>query len=379
MGEFNIYKEYENKIYNIKDFSVLKQEEIDDLFNNLLSVLPNNGKLYRYRNINNNTIDELTNKYLWHSTADKLNDHTDGAFLINVEDEMRQILNYLSIPKNLKSFIKWLILRESKFCKNLRPETIDECYGYITCTKKIQSIKYDKLVRDKKATKQQVEELKSIFYNYAIDYKKAAELLITKFYEVGNILQGRIRICSLTTDYKQDSMWAYYTNNQGICVEYDFNKIPLEHKKKICFDLLKVKYGTRKRFSYVKFLKLLIESGKDIENTYQKFIVEQLGVKSEGWKSENEWRLITSTTNCKDGKVYYDIISGIYIDYSIINRKKTKEIIRIAKANNWKIYYRYYNELQSKYVYSDIKEIRKIIKDNKRWINPQKILNSMEK
>lgn len=377
MGKFNVYKEYENKIYSIKDSSALKQEEINDLFSYLLSVLPNKGKLYRYRNINDNTIDELANKYLWHSTADKLNDHTDGAFLINVEDEMRQIIDFLSVPKNLKSFIKWLILSDSKFCKKLNPETIDECYGYITCTKKLQSIKYDKLVRDKKATKQQVEELKSIFNNHAIDYKKAAELLITKFYEVGNKMQSRIRICSLTTDYNQDSMWAYYTNNQGICVEYDFNKIPFEYKKKVCFDLLKVKYGTRKRFSCVKFLKLLIERGKDIENTYQKSIVEQLGVKSEGWKSENEWRLITSMTNCKDGKVYYDIISAIYIDYSVIKRNKTKEIIKLAQVNDWKIYYRYYNELQSKYIYADINEIKRIKKENKKWIDPKSVLNKI--
>ena len=76
----NAYKEYEKKLYSYADNALLTEEVVNDLFKELLTVLPNKGKLYKYKALSTFHIDELEEKYIWFSSAKKLNDKKDCAF-----------------------------------------------------------------------------------------------------------------------------------------------------------------------------------------------------------------------------------------------------------------------------------------------------------
>ena len=45
----NAYKEYEKMLYSYANESILSEDVVNELFSELLKVLPNNGKLYKYK------------------------------------------------------------------------------------------------------------------------------------------------------------------------------------------------------------------------------------------------------------------------------------------------------------------------------------------
>lgn len=55
------------------------------------------------------------------------------------------------------------------------------------------------------------------------------------------------------------------------------------------------------------------------------------------------------------------MISAIYLDQSILNKKKTKSIIKLANKNGWKIYVRYFNRTEAEYVFKTLEEINRTI------------------
>ena len=83
-----VYGDFEEKQYSMTDSMLRKQENIEMLFSELLSVLPNNGKLYKYKALDSFHIDELEEKYVWFSSAVKLNDKKDCTFNASVLEQM---------------------------------------------------------------------------------------------------------------------------------------------------------------------------------------------------------------------------------------------------------------------------------------------------
>ena len=71
------YKEYEKKLCACYDDSFLTEEKVNELFEELISILPNNGKLYKYKALKTFHIDELEERYVWFSSAKNLNDKKD--------------------------------------------------------------------------------------------------------------------------------------------------------------------------------------------------------------------------------------------------------------------------------------------------------------
>ena len=66
------YKEYEEKLYAITDRAMLTADRVNELFAELLTVLPNGGKLYKYKALDTFHIDEFVVGYMWFSSAKKL-------------------------------------------------------------------------------------------------------------------------------------------------------------------------------------------------------------------------------------------------------------------------------------------------------------------
>ena len=75
MAKNQAYKEYEEKLYAVTNASRLREEDVKALFSELVSVLPNGGKLYKYKPLDSFHIDELEEKYVWFSSASKLQEY----------------------------------------------------------------------------------------------------------------------------------------------------------------------------------------------------------------------------------------------------------------------------------------------------------------
>lgn len=168
---------------------------------------------------------------------------------------------------------------------------------------------------------------------------------------------------SLTTAYDKDSLWAYYCGNEGLCIEYDFSKIQSIELKRKFLGTQKVRYGKKKKFRYVDVIKAQMEETQESKAKADDMILSQLLTKEKSWKAEEEWRVIGNMVDNYIGtRIYADIISAIYLDYSIIRRKKARMIIRLAQENNWPIYIRYFDKYEAEYRYDTIENIRKLIR-----------------
>ena len=99
------YDEYEKKLYSIPDRQIFTPKIINTLFDDLLRILPNNGKLYKYKALKTFHIDELENKYIWFSSAKQLNDKKDCTFNANSLEEQEKIVTFLCKGDNYRRFV----------------------------------------------------------------------------------------------------------------------------------------------------------------------------------------------------------------------------------------------------------------------------------
>lgn len=78
---------------------------------------------------------------------------------------------------------------------------------------------------------------------------------------------------------------------------------------------------------------------------------------------EDEWRVVMNDSDNFVGKrLKTDIVSAIYIDYSILQEEKAKQIIKLAEENKWKLYVRYFSDYEAEYRYDTIENISKLVK-----------------
>lgn len=291
------YKDFEEKLYSMTDSMLKKQENVEMLFSELLSVLPNNGKLYKYKALDTFHIDELEEKYVWFSSAAKLNDKKDCTFNASAVEQMGEIAALY--------------------------------HGYI----------HDE----------------NSFYDFM-------DMFFAQIKEVRNSMQ----VLSLTTSYKKDSMWAYYCNNKGICIEYDFTKVKTLKEKFFFAQMQKVKYGQKKKYNFVDTIKLKSSRKEYSIQLADRMIIEQLLTKDESWKMEDEWRVVMNDEGNYDGKrLETDIVSAIYLDFSIMQEEKAKRIVEIAKTNGWGIYIRWFDEYEAEYRYITLDCYQAILKQMK--------------
>ena len=131
----------------------------------------------------------------------------------------------------------------------------------------------------------------------------------------------------------------------------------------------KVRYGKKKKINQVDIIKLKMECTQDSIAEADKLINSQLLIKDKSWSTEEEWRIVRNMQGNDLGAAQsVDIISAIYIDYSILGKRKAREIIRIAKENGWNMVVRYFDELNGEYRYDTIKNIEALIRNNKQIV-----------
>ena len=91
--EEHLHEMFENKIDEFDN------EKMMSMLQRVLSVLPNGGKLYKYRSIDDpsftNTYNSLNDGYIWLSVASELNDDEDTVLYYNPDAECEQLKEYL--------------------------------------------------------------------------------------------------------------------------------------------------------------------------------------------------------------------------------------------------------------------------------------------
>ena len=368
-----LYKDYEEKLYSLSDGTIMTDKLVNELYDNLLAVLPNGGKLYKYKALEGFHIDELEEKYIWFSSAKNLNDNKDCAFNANSLKQMEELVKFFLTDNNYrKTLVGGLHLNLSRRNPEITHKVIEDCLNCIKNNgERIGKLKFDKFCRDYKLTREQRQELWKTIQLYSDERQNETAIRnsIRNFYDQTKKLRSGNQICSLTTSYKKDSMWAYYCNNKGICLEYDFTKINTIEAKKIFINTQKVRYGRKKKFSYVEIMKAKLENSPEALTKADKMIFEQLLTKDKSWLTEEEWRVITHVRGNEIGiKVPADIVSAIYIDYSVLEEEKAKRIIELAKLNDWKIYVRYFIDFEAEYRYDTIENTNKLIAKTKELL-----------
>ena len=370
MKSRKIYDEYANKLYRVTNKYCGKgmpENEVSNLFSELLSFLPNGGKLYKYRPLNQYDEDALTKKYLWFSSPQGLNDNKDCAFNTDILKETKDLVKFVLKDDNYRKVLThnlYLELSKNNIC--VSPKVLESCVEDIAnSVDRIGKLKFKKFCKKHSIPieMQKIFGRTLVLYKDGVQGKKYAKDCVKTLSERTEKIRNDLLVCSLTTSYKKDSMWAYYANNSGICIEYDFTKIKSSVDKVIFVATQKVRYGKKKKFSYIDVIKAQLDNTLESLVYADKLIMAQYLTKDKSWSTEEEWRVILS--NSEEAKGYsqpIDMISAIYIDYSVLKKRRTRRIIQLAKENGWGIYVRYYSQLEAEYRYDTLERTQELIK-----------------
>lgn len=368
-SKYNVYYEYLTCRRNLADLS---DTAIHSLYEQLLTVLPNNGKLYKYRGFNmpNSPFEyaykALKEGYLWLAPAADMNDELDTTLNISSEKTCQELIKFFK--ENPLVFIKFFL--QNALAKNniVIPFSDQEFMELYHCyTKK------GKLVK---------RRLSNLMMKYHIPYNKTLPLLnklvscleeleqnlpqfaksyATYFLETNSNIRAKSRLYCMSESHDLDNMWAYYADsNKGYCIEYDFNKGLLFDVtiKKVLLSLFKIKYHANKpQFSYINIVKYILSNSnnKNYEVLINRSIYEQLLIKNRHWKNELEWRILTISTgkenDINENKLPVDLVSSLYINECMLNTENARLLISLGKERGWNIYVRSINSLHTKHEY----------------------------
>lgn len=363
----NAYKEYEKILYSHANESILSEEVVNELFSELLKVLPNNGKLYKYKALSTFHLDELEDKYVWFSSAKNLNDKKDCTFNVLFPEEMEALVKFFLKDDNYRRLlVTSLHLNLAKFCPDLTVTIVDDALKCFSGrAPKLAKLQFDAFCKKYKLNKAQKQLLMQTSQLYSI-VEPSDQLVRNTIGSMFNQIQevrNSMHILSLTTSYDKDSMWAYYCNNAGICIEYDFAKINTTEHKRVFINTQKVRYGKKRKFSIVALFKSKIYNDRSSIIESEKLIFEQLLTKEKFWQAEEEWRTIRNVRgNNRGSKISADLVSAVYLDYAILSEDKAQQIISLAQTNKWAIYIRYFSELEGQYRYVELEDLPKLSK-----------------
>lgn len=207
--------------------------------------------LYKYRECNKRSFDNLKNNVVWCGTLDNYNDPYEGYTAIHFLPIYKEFLN-------MKTFRHY-----DATLSQLNSE--EEVAAFVASELKMSSEQIARQISEQKKFQEDCNK------SFRDSHRQSTA------------------ICSLAEDYDNRLMWAHYTNDHtGFCIGYK-----TEQMKKF---LYKVKYKNEIFDITNDIIKIMIypENSKlDIK----KFKPNQMVIqKDDIWKYEREWRLINPVT-----------------------------------------------------------------------------------
>lgn len=357
--EEHLHEMFENEVAEFDDNKMMS------MLQRVIAFLPNGGKLYKYRSIDDpsftNTYNSLNEGYIWVPAACELNDDEDTVLFYDPVSEAEEFARYMYDHPDV--FFKKIYEKrglDTIFLEDKRQSvTFDEimnCYdsetGELIESKAVKVLSKQGISVPDSMT--QIKKLKEAM-------KRCVEQNKDKIYEWGNKYlhfneenRKKWHVFSMTEDYDSDTMWAYYANsNKGFCIEYDYKKAllqSLESKRKLC-SIYRVVYKEEPElFSFMRIFDYVARGAEDQEE-YKRIAFDFLTkilTKKDGWKHEKEWRILLPDI---DNKLYVNLVSGIIIDDRAINTDNGKKLLALCQQRDWTVTVRIKNVIHTKHDY----------------------------
>jgi len=235
------------------------------------NILPK--KLYRYRPINGFLQDTLENDIAFLSSALNFNDPYDSGLTV-------------SYSQNIEEYVREMVLED--FCKSTLQyfdnKNFDDYLNEIKMTLSDVSLDYLGFVlggsfsQEPMIKARNIEVISNKIHSALNELKSIQNDFIGK---LSVIFQSKIYAACFTECHDNILMWSHYAqNHEGICIEYDFNSLPIPSL--IVDRLSPVKY-TDKLFNKDDYL---------LKDPINIATLASLS-KYECWSYEKEWRIIS--------------------------------------------------------------------------------------
>ncbi|MBP5551383.1 MAG: DUF2971 domain-containing protein [Bacilli bacterium] len=356
--------EYFEKL-NKKPFEQLSNEDINELFNDLLNTLPNKGRLYKYRNFEdeqfNKTLDSLKEKYLWIADAEDMKDKRDARLNVDYQSDMMDLKKFVlenpyvafaSLYKNNPNIQNQLTSQHRRiieiFIKNINSND-----GKVSFDNLVDSLNMSGMSRIE--SNEMAKRMVKIINDSISEHTEEIEKSFNDILKITERIRKDTKIFSMSGSHNNNFMWDDYSKGNGFCIEYDFNKACIEKEsiKRLLLRCFKVKYYKQlKKFSLSKILmRIVLETAdKDFYSEQERLVYEQMISKLSFYSSEDEWRILQYKG---DNKLFVNIVSSIIIDENGKETERAKELIDLARENNWSIKYRRFNKYINDYIYEN--------------------------
>ena len=365
-----LYKEHLDEIFGIKSVDDFTQEDVDRCLERLIRCIPNDGKLYKYRSVEDTqfsyAFDALSKGYLWMASADTLNDDLEATLQYDPEKSVKELRDYVySHPVEFVKFIFELSNTNIGYDYNdyqayeIVMQCIDRESGEINV-----DIAAGTLV-----------EKCHIAFEKAVDYINQVNLFVSDmlarnehlaktFAESHLRLNENMRkmsyIYSMSELFDLDNMWSLYANNnKGFCIEYDYHKVKnldFETQRRL-INTVRVIYSAKSDYSFVPTVKIAFNKHIDDDESLQanRTTLLQLITKSKSWEAEIEWRIFLCNLD-NDNKLFADIVSAIIIDERVVKTENAQKLIDLCKQKGWSIKIRKKNSVGTKHEYVELKD-----------------------
>lgn len=372
MTKDEMYQKHIDTMFGIRDINDFPPHKAEAVLDNLLQWLPNGGKLYKYRCINddkffNRVYNSLQEGTIWCSRADKFTDKTDCTICYDPLAEVELINKFFHVNPEL---VVRAVLRAACIeIKDKNPSLDEQLLRQIVHCYYEKTVKLDTRKALRLCRSHGCKEKESILLIHRIqqesdriiqDFEPVLQKTVYSFLDFNERLRRYIMVCSLCGDYQGKSVWEHYAYNSGICIEYDYNKLKIADTRTKSFfcSTYKVRYvEDNEEFTFVPLIKTYLETmdDKSIDPETNKKLLTQMVTKSNDYAYEKEWRIL----HFDDGKapdgvaLQANIVSGIIMDEEALDSENGKKILALAKEKQWNIKVRKFHQIKGKYEFTD--------------------------
>lgn len=261
--------------------------------NKVFGVENNPEIYYRYRTFNSKTLDSLCRDTLYFSNPGAFNDPLDCNPTLECDssnEELRTVLTFL-----IRRRVKREVLNSLKEAR-MNGETANHhamTHAQSESVKELQDIAYH-------ATNPEYEGNVTENESWLLVIEIEREL--QKYYERG--------VCCFSKSYSNPLLWSHYGDqHHGICIGYRTERNPIPK-------LNKVIYGGGRSIKTSAIINAFVTNNVQVQIELDRDVLLR---KAEGWKYENEWRLIGNQGNQDSPLLLKEVTFGLRCSSSIVH------------------------------------------------------------
>jgi len=222
--------------------------------------------IYKFREVNDYSIENLSTGTVWLTSPSKYNDPYDCAATIS----------YAELTKSVPETVQRRIIQENRLDSFLTAEQIETA---LSTDEPVMAIARMMLQRDPTVKAEAIEPMLQVLRD------AQARAMAPYLKDSVEYVRDGIKMCSFCATNRPIIMWSHYAkNHQGYCIEYDTATWP-EPAKRMLFPVI---YSST-MFDCTKYY---AAAAKDIGNFNNVFAQVQALYKSPEWEYEQEWRLV---------------------------------------------------------------------------------------